>query len=113
VRSDPPVRSAGRRTPRDELAEETAHGQLYLTQLRRAQLELSLLGLVAFGGLVGSLPLLFVLIPGLERIQLLGIPLATVLVAGPLFPMFAVIGMIYKRRADALEDSFRDVIGEE
>jgi hypothetical protein len=113
VRSDPPAPSAGRRTPRDELAEETAHGQLYITQLRRAQLELSLLGLVAFGGLVGSLPLLFVLIPGLERIHVLGIPLAAMLVTVPLFPMFVVIGMIYKRRADALDESFRDVISAE
>jgi hypothetical protein len=113
VKSDPSAPSAGRRTPRDELAEETAHGQLYLTQLRRAQLELSLLGLVAFGGLVGSLPLLFVLIPGLERIYILGIPLAAMLVVAPLFPMFAVIGAIYKRRADALDESFRDVIGDQ
>jgi hypothetical protein len=113
VKSDSPAPSTGRRTPRDELAEETAHGELYLSQLRRAQLELSLLGLVAFGGLVGSLPLLFVLIPGLARIHVLGIPLAGVLIAGPLFPMFAVIGMIYKRRADALDESFRDVIGDE
>ncbi|MBV9604495.1 MAG: hypothetical protein JO027_05290 [Solirubrobacterales bacterium] len=113
MKSDPPAPSPGRRTPRDELAEETAHGELYLTQLRRAQLELSLLGLVAFGGLVGSLPLLFVLIPGLERIHVVGVPLAALLVAGPLFPMFVVIGMIYKRRADALEESFRDVIGAE
>ena len=113
MKSEPSAPSAGRRTPRDELAEETAHGQLYLTQLRRAQLELSILGLVAFGGLVGSLPLLFVLIPALERIHIVGIPLAPVLVAGPLFPMFAVIGAIYKRRADALDESFRDAIGDE
>jgi len=110
---EPAAPAAGRRTPRDELAEETAHGQLYLTQLRRAQLELSLLGLIAFGGLVGSLPLLFVLIPGLERIHVLSVPLAAVLVAVPLFPMFAVIGVIYKRRADALDESFRDLIGDE
>lgn len=113
MRSEPPAPATGRRTPRDELAEETAHGQLYLTQLRRAQLELSLLGLIAFGGLVGSLPLLFVLIPGLERIHVVGIPLAPLLVAGPLFPMFVVIGVIYKRRADALDESFRDLIGDE
>jgi hypothetical protein len=102
--------SAARRTPRDELAEETAHGQLYLTQLRRAQLELSLLGLIAFGGLVGSLPLLFVLVPALEHIHVLGIPLPALLVAVPLFPMFVAIGAIYHRRADALDESFRDLI---
>jgi len=35
------------------------------------------------------------------------------LVVAPLFPMFAVIGAIYKRRADALDESFRDLIGDE
>jgi hypothetical protein len=105
--------SAARRTPRDELAEETAHGELYLTRLRRAQLELSLLGLLAFGGLVGSLPLLFVLIPSLEHIYLLGIPLPALLVAVPLFPMFVAIGAIYHRRADALDESFSDLIRDE
>jgi hypothetical protein len=102
-----------RRTPRDELAEETAHGDLYLSQLRRAQLELSLLGLIAFGGLVGSLPLLFVLVPSLEHADVLGIPLAALLVAGPLFPMFVAIGAIYQRRADALDAAFRDLIRDE
>lgn len=109
----PPGGLPTRRTPRDELAEKTAHGQLYLTQLRRAQLELSLLALLAFGGLVGSLPLLFVLIPSLQRIHLLGLPLPALLVAFPLFPMFVAIGAIYHRRADALDASFRDVIAGE
>jgi hypothetical protein len=40
-------------------ARGTAHGNLYLSRLRRAQLELSMVGRLAFGGLVGSLPLLF------------------------------------------------------
>lgn len=105
--------SPSRRTPRDELAEETAHGHLYLTQLRRAHLELSLLGLVAFGGLVGSLPLLFVLVPELEHIHVLGIPLPALLLAGPAFPMFVAIGAIYQRRADALDAAFRDLIRDE
>ena len=42
-----------RRTPRDELAEATAHGGLYLRRLVRAQLALSLLALVAFAGILG------------------------------------------------------------
>lgn len=106
-------RPSSRRTPRDELAEDTAHGELYLTRLRRAQLELSLLGLVAFGGLVGSLPLLFALIPALARIHVLGIPLALLLVAVPAFPLFVVIGLVYERRANALDEAFRDLIRDE
>jgi putative solute:sodium symporter small subunit len=102
-----------RRTTRDELAEDTAHGELYLSRLRRAQLELSLLGLVAFGGLVGSLPLLIALLPALNRIDVLGIPLAVLVVAVPAFPLFVVIGYAYERRADALDTSFRDLVRDE
>ena len=61
--SDAPGR-ARPRTPREELAEATPHGDVYLGRLIRAQLGLSLLALGAFGGLVGSLPLLFLLVPG-------------------------------------------------
>ena len=39
-----------------------------------------------------------------------GIPLPALLVALPLFPMFVAIGVIYQRRADALDESFRDLI---
>jgi len=108
-----PSSPSARRTPRDELAEDTAHGELYLSQLRRAQLELSLLGLLAFGGVVGSLPLLFAVIPSLAHIALLGVPLAAWLVAAPAFPVFVVIGAVYERRANALDQSFRNLIHEE
>lgn len=108
-----PSAPSARRTPRDELAEDTAHGELYLSQLRRAQLELSLLGLLAFGGVVGSLPLLFALVPSLAHIHLLGVPVAALLVAAPAFPVFVVIGSVYERRANALDQSFLDLIREE
>jgi uncharacterized membrane protein len=104
------ARITRRRTPRDELAEDTAYGALYLSRLRRAQLGLSLLGLVAFGGLVGSLPLLFALAPGLSHTRVLGIPVAAVIVAVPAFPLFVAIAVAYVRRADALDDSFRELV---
>jgi hypothetical protein len=103
----------GRRTARDELAGETAYGQLYLSRLRRAQLELSVVGLLAFGGLVGSLPALFALAPGLEHVHVLSIPLPALLVAVPVFPMFVAIGIVYQRRADALDATFRTLIRDE
>jgi hypothetical protein len=105
--------SARRRTTRDELAEETAHGDLYVTRLRRAQFELSVVGLLAFSGLVGSLPLLFTLAPGLGRTHLLGIPVAALLVAIPSFPLFVAIGVVYQRRAEALDAAFRTLIRDE
>ena len=62
------------RTPREELAEGTPLGDVYLGRLIGAQLRLSLLALGAFGGLVGSLPLLFLLWPALQDLDLLGVP---------------------------------------
>jgi hypothetical protein len=101
------------RTPREELAERTPHGDVYLGRLMRAQLRLSLLGLGAFGGLVGSLPLLFFLWPELGSAQPFGVPLPVVILVVPLFPLIVVIGLLYQRRADALDESFRDVVSRE
>jgi hypothetical protein len=98
------------RTPRDELADRTPHGQVYLRRLIRAQLTLSLLALAAFGGLVGSLPLLLVLVPGLADVDVFGVPLPLLVLAIPLFPLITGIGILYQRRADAIDDAFRDVV---
>ncbi len=104
-------RAGPRRTPRDELAEATAHGDVYLRRLVRAQLALSISALVAFIGLLGALPLLLVLVPHLASISIAGIPLPLLLVAVPLFPLFVAIGRIYQRRADALDEAFRELVG--
>jgi hypothetical protein len=108
-------RALGRRpwTPREELAEGTPHGDVYLARLIRAQLGLSLLALGAFGGLVGSLPLLFLLFPGLQDLSLFGVPLPVLILMAPLFPLIVVIGLLYQRRADALDEAFRDVVSRE
>jgi hypothetical protein len=105
--SDPPARS---RTPGDELADATAHGSVYLRRLVRAQLALSLVALVAFGGLLGSLPLVLYSVGRLQRITIGGIPVADLLVTIPPFPLFVVIGVIYRRRADALDEEFRTLV---
>jgi hypothetical protein len=102
-----------RRLPREELAERTALGDVYLRRLRRAQLNLSLLSLVAFGGLVGALPLVIYLVPGLQDFDVLGVPLPIVLIAIPPFPLFVAMGFAYQRRADALDAAFRDLAEEE
>jgi hypothetical protein len=98
------------RTPRDELADATEHGGLYLRRLLRAQLGLSVLALLAFGGLVGGLPLALYLLPGLQHATLLGIPLALVAVLWPPFPLFVAIAVLYTRRAEALEEAFRELV---
>jgi hypothetical protein len=98
------------RSPRDELADATPHGRLYLRRLIRRQLGLSLLALVAFGGFLGSLPLALYLLPGLQDVDVLGVPLPVLLIVLPPFPMFVAFGWLYARRAAALEDEFRDLV---
>jgi putative solute:sodium symporter small subunit len=99
-----------RRSPRDELAEATAHGGLYLRRLIRAQLGLSAVALVAFGGIVGALPLALLLLPWLQDVTVLGVPLPIFVIAWPPFALFIAIAVLYVRRAAALEESFRDLV---
>jgi hypothetical protein len=94
----------------EDLAHATPHGVLYLRRLVRSQLTLSLLALIAFGGLIGGLPLGVYLLPGLQRVHVLGIPITIVATLWPPFPLLVGIGWLYSRRAAALEDAFRDLL---
>lgn len=100
----------GLRPAREELAEATAHGQVYLRRLRRAQLALSLMALVAFGAIFGVLPIAIYLLPHWQRIELLGVPLPLWILFVPLLGVFAGIGWLYARRADTLDEAFRDLV---
>jgi putative solute:sodium symporter small subunit len=98
------------RSPREELAEGTGHGHVYLRGLQRAHLTLSLLALVAFGAIFGVLPIALYLLPAFVRVRLLGVPLGLWIVVVPLLPTFVVIGWVYARRADAVDDAFRELV---
>jgi hypothetical protein len=102
--------TGSRRSPRDEMADATAHGALYLGRLVRAQLALSVLALVAFGGIIGALPLALVLMPGLQHAHVLGVPVPIVVIAWPPFPMLVAIAWLYVRRASALDEFFRELV---
>jgi O-antigen/teichoic acid export membrane protein len=101
---------AGRVPLRDELAEGTAHGEVYVRRLRRSQMALALLALTAVGGLIGALPLVLFLLPGIQDVDVLGVPLPILLVVGPPFPLFVAIGWLFQRRADAVDAAFQQLI---
>jgi hypothetical protein len=100
------------RLPASDIDEATAHAAVYLRRLRREQLRLALLSLVAFGGLIGALPLILYLLPGLQQAVLLGLPVPLWLVIVPPFPLFVAIGLLEQRRADALDAAFRELVEE-
>lgn len=106
----PPASDTTGRTPRDELAESTALGGLYLARLRQRQLALSLFALIAFGALVGVLPLAIDLVPQLRAVKVLEIPLDIWLLVVPLPPILLTLGVLYARRANALDEDFRELV---
>ena len=81
-----------------------------MRRLRRAQLYLSVLALVAFGAIFGVLPIALYLLPELNSADLLGIPISLWILVVPMLPVFVGIGWLYARRADALDHAFRDLV---
>ena len=100
------------RPPRDELAETTTVGEIYLRRLVRAQLALSLTALLSFGGVFAGLPLALWLVPGIDEVQVLGVPLTLLVLCGAVFPILIGVGRLYERRATALDEAFRELVGE-
>jgi len=101
------------RPPRDELAEATAVGEIYLRRLVRAQLGLSLTALLSFGGVFAGLPLALWLAPWVDDVEILGVPLPLLVLCVVVFPVLLAVGALYARRADALDEAFRDLVGGE
>ncbi|MEA2296230.1 MAG: hypothetical protein QOE86_3869 [Solirubrobacteraceae bacterium] len=101
------------RLPSSDLTEATAHAAVYLRRLRREQLRLALLSLVAFGGAIGALPLILYLLPALHGTRLLGVPVPIWLVVVPPFPLFFAIGLLQQRRADGLDEAFTELLEHE
>jgi hypothetical protein len=98
------------RPPLDDLAQTTAVGEIYLRRLVRAQLGLSLTALLSFGGVFAGLPLALWLAPGVDRVQVLGVPLTLVVLCVLVFPILIGVGRLYERRANALDEAFRDLM---
>ncbi len=95
-----------RATITSEIDAQTQLGELYMSSLLRAQLRLATLVLLAVGVLVAGLPLLFLLVPGLVHVQVLGMPLSWVLLAFAVYPFLVFLGWRYVRAAERNERDF-------
>jgi hypothetical protein len=96
--------SPGART--GDIDEQTALGDVYLGSLLREQLALAarILGLLALT--VGSLPLLFHVLPGLSEIDVRGLPIAWLLLGLLVYPWLLLLGVSYVLRAERNERDF-------
>ena len=95
-----------------EIDDETALGEVYLGSLLREQLGLALriIGLLAAG--VGSLPLVFYVVPGLAGVRVLWLPLPWLLLGFLVYPAIIALGWRYVRRAERNERDFADLMSE-
>ena len=94
-------RARGRwRVPTLDATGEARAAALYRRQLRLAVAPLALL----FAGIFG-LPLLFALLPALDTIRLLGIPVSWLALAVLPYPALALLAAWHLRRAERTEDT--------
>jgi len=92
-----------------DLEEETSLGAVYLGSLLREQLVLAARVLALLVLTVGSLPLLF-LVDGVAATEVLGMPLAWVLLGGLLYPWLVLLGWRYVRHAERNERDFVEIL---
>lgn len=113
VRVTSPRASGGR--PRrvnvsSEIDAQTRLGEVYMSSLLRAQLRLAAMVVLTLVALVGGLPLAYWLVPSLEEVRLLGMPLAWVLLGFAVYPFLLAVGWLYVRAAERNEREFAEMV---
>ncbi len=103
-------RPVGRQTLQ-ALDEQDVVGELLLRSLMRAQLGLALRVAAVFAVLLGGLPMLFAAVPATRDIEVLGLTLPWLLLAGLVYPALLVGGAVYVRLAERNERDFVDLVG--
>ena len=98
-RHDPSARTG-------DIDEQTALGGVFVGSLLREQLTLAVRVLGVLALTVGSLPLVFHLVPDLADRHLLGLPLAWLLLGVLVYPWLVVLGLWFVRRAERNERDF-------
>jgi hypothetical protein len=107
-------RTSAARRPRypltREIDEQAKLGEIYMRSLIRTQLRLALFVCSLLGLVVGGLPLLFLLVPQISSVRLLGIPLPWAVLAVLIYPAFVAVGWFYVRQAERNERDFADLV---
>lgn len=93
-----------------EIDAQTRLGDVYVRSLMRTQLRLALGIVVLLGVTVGALPLVFLLLPGLVEVQVLGVPLPWILLGLAVYPVLIGLGVLFTRRAERNEQRFAELV---
>jgi hypothetical protein len=85
-------------------------GALLLRTLIRAQLSLALRLAAVFGCLLGGLPLLLAVSPGVRQANVLGMSLPWLLLGVVMYPLLWAGGWLYVRQAERNEQEYLDLV---
>jgi hypothetical protein len=94
-----------------EIDAQSPVGEIYMRSLMRSQLKLALGVVLMLAVSIGSLPLLFELLPSVRQAHLLGVPLAWLLLGLGVYPVLLALAWFYVRRAERNEAAFQDMVG--
>ncbi|WP_237706707.1 hypothetical protein [Kribbella flavida] len=110
-----PRTSAARRstghTGTREIDEQTRVGEVYMHSLIQSQLRLALVVIAGTAVCLGSLPLLFFLVPATRTAGVFGVPLPWLLLGVVIYPVVYVAARIYVRNAERIETEFTEFVG--
>ncbi len=112
VRVTGPPRNVAAR-PRSRLGDvrdQTPLGDLYLRSLLREQARLAAGVLLLLAVLLGGVPLLFHLAPGLADADVAGLPLTWLVLGAGVYPFLVLVGWRFVRRAERNERVFADLL---
>ncbi|MEU4409405.1 hypothetical protein AB0F88_33255 [Streptosporangium sp. NPDC023963] len=93
-----------------EIDEQTRLGEVYMRSLVRTQFRLALFVCTVLGCVVAGLPLMFMLVPELRAVHLLGIPLPWAVLGGLIYPAFVIGAWLYVRQAERNERHFAELV---
>ncbi|WP_440099920.1 hypothetical protein [Streptosporangium sp. H16] len=93
-----------------EIDEQTRLGEVYMRSLVRTQFRLALFVCTVLGCVVAGLPLMFLLVPELHAVHVLGIPLPWAVLGGLIYPAFVVGAWLYVRQAERNERHFAELV---
>jgi hypothetical protein len=96
--------------PLQELAEQTAYGEIVLADLIRRQFTLSLSVAAVFLLLLFGLPIFNLVFPDLGALPILGLPLRWLLLAALIYPVLWILAYYYVTTSGKYEEEFTDLV---
>jgi hypothetical protein len=95
---------------RHDIDEQTDIGEVYMGALLRTQLRLGVGVCLMFVVLLGGLPLLFAVQPGLAEVEIAGVPLPWLLLGVLVHPVLITGAWVYVRAAERNEHDWVELV---